>query len=98
MHGTINIKLLHEVQEKCPQMQTASPDPFIGRQWTLHTTSSYLESIPQYKKQLTYKCFVNNNAENVKAPTTLFSLKYTQNWLKVRCYISQPLGIAYSNI
>jgi len=47
-----------------------------------HTLSRYLESISQYERQLTYKCIVNNNAENIKAPTTLTSLKYTQNWLE----------------
>ena len=40
-------------------------------------------SNPEYKRQLTYKCIVNNKSENIKAPLTLISLKYTQNWLTV---------------
>jgi hypothetical protein len=42
-----------------------------------------MECIPQYKRQLTYKFIANNNPENTKAPITLFSLKCTQNSLKL---------------
>jgi hypothetical protein len=33
-------------------------------------------------KNVSDKRIINNNAENIKAPTTLTSLKYTQNWLE----------------
>jgi len=44
---------------------------------------SHLESIPEYKRQLTCKCIVNKNADNINALAMLISLKNTQNWLKV---------------
>ena len=28
-------------------------------------------AVPQYKRQLTYKSIVNNNTQNIKAPTCL---------------------------
>jgi len=55
-------------------------------------------SIPKYKRQLTYKCIVNNNAEIIKAPITLISLKYTQNWLKYITTDSHQHSIAHGNI
>jgi hypothetical protein len=33
-------------------------------------------------KNVSDKCIVSNIAENIKAPTTLISMKYTQNRLK----------------
>jgi hypothetical protein len=44
------------------------------------------------------KCIVNNNAENMKAPTMLISMKYTQNWVKYTKTESHPRSIAHSNV
>jgi len=78
------INLLHEVQEnvlKCKH--PAQTQVLEDKGHYKHTVSRYLESIPHYKRQLTYKCIENNNAESLTAPTMLISLKYTQNCLKV---------------
>ena len=65
------------------KMQPASPNTSIGRQGTLQTHNIALPGkYSPIQKQLTYKCIVNN-AENIKAPATLTSLKYTKNWLQV---------------
>jgi hypothetical protein len=48
-------------------------------------------------KSVSDKCNVNNNAENIKAPTMLISMKYTQNRLKVQ-YNIHPRSIANSNV
>ena len=56
----------------------------------------YLSVLLRMKNVLD-KCSVNNNAENIKTPTTLISLKYTQNWLKEQ-HKSNPRSIAHSNI
>jgi hypothetical protein len=88
------INLLHEVQENVLKYkQPAQTQLLEDKGRYKHTISCYLESIPQYKKQLTYKCIVNNNAENIKAPTTLISLKYSQNWLKVHYNRQAPSSI-----
>jgi hypothetical protein len=61
------MNLLHEVKKKSPQMQTARQTPVLEDKGRYeHTTSRYLESISHYKIQLTYKCIVNNNVENIK--------------------------------
>ena len=80
-HGSTKceINLLHEVQEKCPQCKQPTQTQILEDNGHYkHTISRYLESIPQHKRRLTYKCIVNSNAANIKAPTTLISLKYTQ--------------------
>jgi hypothetical protein len=89
------INLLHEIQEKkkSPEMHTASPNSSIGRQGTLRTHSIILPGkySPNTKRQLTWKCIVNNNADNINALTTLVSLKNTQNWLKVHHNSKSPM-------
>jgi hypothetical protein len=49
-------------------------------------------------KNVSDKCIVNNNAENIKAPTTLISMKYTQNRLKYTKTDSHPRSIAHSKV
>jgi hypothetical protein len=49
-------------------------------------------------KSTSDKCIVNNIAENIKAPTTLISIKYTQNWLKYTPTDNHPRSIAHSNV
>ena len=49
-------------------------------------------------KNVSDKCIVNNNTQNIKASTTLISLKYTQNLLKYTTTDSHLGSIAHSNI
>jgi len=78
------INLLHEIQEKSPEMHTVRPKTSNGRQGTLQTHEITLPGkYSPIQRQLTYKCVVNNNTDNINAFITFISLKNTQNWLKV---------------
>jgi hypothetical protein len=58
-------------------MHTTSPKTCIGRQGTLqtHTTITLLDTYSPIQMQLTYKCIVNNYADDINALFTLISLK-----------------------
>ena len=61
-------------------MHTASPKTSNGRQGTLQTHSITLSGMYYLiQRQLTYKCIVNNKADNINALIALISLKNTQN-------------------
>jgi hypothetical protein len=55
-------------------------------------------SVPLRMKNISDKCIVNNNAENIKAPRMLISMKYTQNRPKYTQTGSHTYNIAHSNI
>jgi len=78
------INLLHKIQEKNPEMHTTNLKTSNGRKATLKTNNITLPGkYSPIQTQLTYKCIVNNNADNINDLTTLISLKNTHNWLKV---------------
>ena len=71
-------------------MHTASPNTKT-RDVTNTQDHVAWKVFPSTKRQLTCKCIVNNNADNINALTTLISLKNTQNWLKVHHNSKPPM-------
>jgi len=72
-------------------MHTASPLTINGKQGFLQTHNITLPGrYSPIQRQLTYKCIVNNNADDTNKLTKPISLENTQNWLKVHYNSKSP--------